>query len=65
MNSMELFNMFVRSGVDTAEIAEMDSATIERQVAEMRSASPDDLPYTDTEIADEIRRYAIADALNL
>ena len=51
MNSMELFNMFVRSGVDTAEIAEMDSATIERQVAEMRSTSPDDLPYTDERVS--------------
>jgi hypothetical protein len=58
LNEMELFNMFVHAGVSTSEIAAMDSGMLTQQIAEMRSAEPDDLPYTDAEIADAILRYA-------
>jgi len=59
----DLFDLFVAHGVTIGEIAAMvilGIERIERQIHELR-VGPDDLPYTDREIAEGIMRYCEAE----
>jgi len=60
MDTAELFDRVVAHGVTAREIAQMDPAQLERHIAELRRAEPDGISFSDRQIAEAIRCYALA-----
>ena len=58
MENSELYDRFVAPGVTYLDVSQMGIVTIERQIAEMRQDEPDNIPLSDTEIAQRIIWYA-------